>query len=130
MIKKTLSTLCLSAIITLSSGVVGAADLEQNMKTLGKNYKAFNQANTQQEALTALNNMQVAAVDAKTATPHSLHGLAKTDAKVQGYQAELDKLIAGIQESKTLVQDNKLAEAKVAGKKLAEIKDEGHQLYK
>lgn len=114
----------------ISSNLAFAADLQQNMQILAKNYKAFNQTNSEKEALIALENMQVAAQNAKQKIPNTLHGLPETDIKVKGYQAKLDQLLVGIEESKALVQANKLAEAKVAGKQLVEIKNQGHALYK
>lgn len=114
----------------ISSNLAFAADLQQNMQILAKNYKAFNQTNSEKEALIALENMQVAAQNAKQKIPNTLHGLPETDIKVKGYQAKLDQLLVGIEESKALVQANKLAEAKIAGKQLVEIKNQGHALYK
>ena len=114
----------------ISSNLAFAADLQQNMQILAKNYKAFNQTNSEKEALIALENMQVAAQNVKQEIPNTLHGLPETDIKVKGYQAKLDQLLVGIEESKALVQANKLAEAKIAGKQLVEIKNQGHALYK
>lgn len=114
----------------ISSNLAFAADLQQNMQILAKNYKAFNQTNSEKEALIALENMQVAAQNAKQEIPNTLHGLPETDIKVKGYQARLDQLLVGIEEGKALVQANKLAEAKVTGKQLVEIKNQGHTLYK
>ena len=114
----------------ISSNLAFAANLQQNMQILAKNYKAFNQTNSEKEALVALENMQVAAQDAKQEIPNRLNGLPETDIKVKGYQAKLDQLLVGIEESKALVQAHKLAEAKVAAKQLVEIKNQGHALYK
>ena len=114
----------------ISSNLAFAADLQQNMQILAKNYKAFNQTNSEKDALIALENMQVAAQNVKQEIPNTLHGLPETDIKVKGYQAKLDQLLVGIEESKALVQANKLAEAKIAGKQLVEIKNQGHALYK
>lgn len=64
MIKKTLATMMLVSTVAISS-MSFAASLEDNMKTLGKSYKAFNQTNNAAEANKALDNMRAAATDAK-----------------------------------------------------------------
>lgn len=47
------------------SSPVFAGGLSDDMKVLGKNYKAFNQAENPQAATAALNNMRAAAVHSK-----------------------------------------------------------------
>ena len=55
MIKKTLATALMLSCFSLSSPVF-AGGLSDDMKALGKNYKAFNQAENPQAATAALNN--------------------------------------------------------------------------
>ena len=57
MIKKTLATALMLSCFCLSSTVF-AGGLSDDMKVLGKNYKAFNQAENPQAATAALNNMR------------------------------------------------------------------------
>ena len=64
MIKKTLATVIMLSSFAFSSTVM-AAGLSDDMKALGKNYKAFNQAENPQAATMALNNMRTAAVHSK-----------------------------------------------------------------
>ena len=93
-------------------------------KALGKNYKAFNQAENPQAATTALNNMRTAAVHSKQ---YKL--AANTADKVATSSALFDQIIVEIDKAKVLVQAGKLDEAKKQGKKIAELRDQGHKNY-
>ena len=123
MIKKTLATVMLVSAFTMSS-MSFAADLEQNMKTLGKNYKAFNQTSNAAEANKALDNMGAAATDAKKV---KLRGSG--DASARTSTQLFDQLIAQIDKTQALVKGGHLDHAKMEGKKIAEIRDQGHKLY-
>ena len=122
MIKKTLATaLFCSALSFISFSF--ADTLEHNMQALGKNFKAFNKAQNQQDALQALDKMKAAAVDAK-------HVKLKTkDAKAPSSDALFDQLATEIDKTRALVQAGQLEQAKVEGKKIAAIKDQGHSIY-
>jgi soluble cytochrome b562 len=90
-----------------------AAGLSDDMKALGKNYKAFNQAENPQAATTALNNMRNAATHSKQ------YKLAvNTTDKVPTSTALFDQIIVEIDKAKVLVQAGKLDEAKNRAKKL------------
>ncbi|WP_089605640.1 cytochrome b562 [Acinetobacter piscicola] len=123
MIKKTLATVMLVSAFTLSS-MSFAADLEQNMKTLAKNYKAFNQTTNAADANKALDNMRAAATDAKKV---KLKG--RGDASAPTSTQLFDQLIAQIDKTQALVKGGHLDHAKMEGKKLADIRDQGHKLY-
>ena len=125
MIKHTVTALMLTATLTISS-LSFAANFEQNMQLLGKNYKAFNQATNSTEALKALENMRIAALEAKQAKlmPQSGQSAQPTST------ALFDKLVTGIDQTKLLVQAGKLDEAKIEGKKLGQIRDLGHKIYR
>ena len=101
-----------------------AADLEQNMKTLGKNYKAFNQTTNAADANKALDNMRAAATDAKKV---KLKG--RGDASAPTSTQLFDQLIAQIDKTQALVKGGHLDHAKMEGKKIAEIRDQGHKIY-
>ena len=122
MIKKTLATVMLSVTLSFSS-LSFAAELEQNMNTLAKNFKVFNKADNQIDALKALDNMKAAALDAKQVK------LKNQDAKAPTSDALYDQLLAEIDKIRLLVQDGKLDQAKVEGKKIAAVKDQGHAVY-
>ena len=123
MIKKTLATVMLVSAFTMSS-MSFAADLEQNMKTLGKNYKAFNQTTNAADANKALDNMRAAATDAKKV---KLTG--RGDASAPTSTQLFDQLIAQIDKTQALVKGGHLDHAKMEGKKIAEIRDQGHKIY-
>lgn len=123
MIKKTLATMMLVSAFTVSS-MSFAADLEQNMKTLAKNYKAFNQTTNAAEANKALDNMRAAATDAKKVKLKG-RGDASAPTSTQLY----DQLIAQIDKTQALVKGGHLDHAKMEGKKLADIRDQGHKIY-
>ncbi|AYO55635.1 cytochrome b562 [Acinetobacter wuhouensis] len=123
MIKKTLATMMLVSTVAISS-MSFAASLEDNMKTLGKNYKVFNQTNNAAEANKALDNMRAAATDAKKVKLKG-RGDAKAPTSTQLY----DQLIAQIDKTQAVVKAGHLDHAKMEGKKIAEIRDQGHKIY-
>jgi len=101
-----------------------AAGLEDDMKTLGKNYKAFNQAATPQAATAALDNMRTAATHSKQ------YKLApNTTEKVPASTALFDQIIVEIDKAKLLVQAGKLiATAAVADYRVAQVAE--HKIKK
>ncbi len=106
------------------SSMTFAATLQQNMQALGKNYKAFNQTNNAAEANKALDNMRAAATDAKKVKLKG-RGDASAPTSTQLY----DQLIAQIDKTQALVKGGHLDHAKMEGKKIAEIRDQGHKIY-
>lgn len=122
MIKTTLATVMLSAALSFSS-LSFAGTLHQNMMTLGKNFKVFNKADNQNDALKALDNMKAAALDAKKVE------LKTNEAKAPSSDALFDQLLAEIDKTRALVQAGQLDQAKVEGKKIALVKDQGHAVY-
>ena len=122
MIKKT----CITAILTSSlflSSFSFAASLEHNMETLAKNYKAFNKAENSVDASKALDNMRVAAVDSKKVK------LKTQDKKAVTSDALYDQIVTQIDKTKGFVTAGQLEQAKVEGKKIAAIRDQGHHIY-
>ena len=123
MIKNTLATVIMFSSLALSRTVM-AAGLHDDMKALGKNYKAFNQAENPQAATAALNNMRAAAVHSKQ------YKLASHSAeKVPTSTALFEQIIVEIDKAKALVQAGKLDEAKKQAKKIADLRDQGHKHY-
>ncbi|WP_339352675.1 cytochrome b562 [Acinetobacter beijerinckii] len=123
MIKKTLATVIMLSSFAFTSHVM-AAGLSDDMKVLGKNYKAFNQSDNPQAATTALNNMRAAATHSRQ------YKLApNTTEKVSTSTGLFDQIIVEIDKAKLLVQAGKLDEAKKQGKKIAELRDQGHKYY-
>lgn len=123
MIKKTLATIFLTSTFVMSS-MSFAANLEDNMKTLAKNYKAFNQTSNAAEANKALDNMRAAATDAKKVKLKG-HGDAQAPTSSQLFE----QIIAEIDKTQALVKSGHLDHAKIEGKKIATIRDQGHKLY-
>lgn len=122
MLKKTLATVTLAVALSISS-LSFAAKLEQNMNTLAKKFKMFNKAENQNDAMKALNQMKAAALDAKRVK------LKNHDASAPTSDALYDQLLAEIEKTRLLVQDGKLDQAKVEGKKIAAVKQQGHAVY-
>ena len=122
MIKKTFITAILSSSLFLSSFSF-AASLEHNMETLEKNYKAFNKAENSVDASKALDNMRVAAVDSKKVK------LKTQDKKAVTSDALYDQIVTQIDKTKGFVTAGQLEQAKVEGKKIAAIRDQGHHIY-
>ncbi len=107
-----------------------AAPLEDAMKFLAKNSKAFEKAQTVELAQTALDEMVKATQLAKQNKPKKLKNLAETDAKIIAYEAQFNLLLNEIQHAQKLVQENKLDEAKQVSSKFDEIKKQGHKAYR
>ncbi|MGE8560561.1 MAG: cytochrome b562 [Acinetobacter sp.] len=122
MIKKTLTTGMLSVALSFSS-LSFAGELGQSMSTLAKNFKMFNKAENQSDALKALDHMKAAALDAKKVK------LKAHDAKAPPSDALFDQLVAEIDKTRILVQAGQLDQAKVEGKKIALVKEQGHAVY-
>lgn len=122
MIKKTLATVIFSTALSFSS-LSFAGNLHHNMEVLGKNFQVFNKTDNQKDALKALDNMKVAALDSKKVK------LKTTDVKAPTSDALFDQLAAQIDKTRALVQAGKLDQAKVEGKKIAAIKAQGHAIY-
>ena len=107
-----------------------AAPLEDAMKSLAKNSKAFEKAKTVELAQTALDGMAKATQLAKQNKPKKLKNLAETDVKIIAYEAQFNLLLNEIQHAQKLVQENKLDEAKQVSRKFDEIKKQGHKAYR
>ena len=122
MIKNTLATVMLSVTLSFSS-LSFAGKLEQNMGTLAKNFKVFNKADNQTDALKALDHMKAAALEAKKVK------LKAHDTKAPPSDALFDQLVTEIDKTRILVQAGQLDQAKVEGKKIALVKDQGHAVY-
>ncbi|OTG94635.1 MULTISPECIES: cytochrome b562 [Acinetobacter] len=122
MIKKTLATVVVSIALSFSS-LSFAGKLGQNMDTLAKNFQVFNKTDNQNDALKALDNMKVAALDAKKIK------LKTSDAKAPTSDVLYDQLVLEIDKTRMLVQAGKLDQAKVQGKKIAAVKAQGHAIY-
>ena len=122
MIKKTLATVIFSALLSFSS-MSFAETLKNNMQALGKNFKAFNKANNQQDAQKALDQMKLAALDAKKVK------LKTNDAKAPSSDALFDQLVIEIDKTSAFVKAGQLDRAKVQSKNIAAVKDQGHAIY-
>ena len=107
-----------------------AAPLEDAMKSLAKNSKVFEKAQTVELAQTALDGMAKATQLAKQDKPKKLKSLAETDVKIIAYEAQFTLLLNEIQHAQKLVQENKLDEAKQVSSKFDEIKKQGHKAYR
>jgi len=68
--------------------------------------------------------MRVAAIDAKKV---KLKGRGEANAPTSTQL--FDQLIAEIDKTQTLIKGGHLDDAKIEGKKIAEIRDQGHKLY-
>lgn len=122
MIKKALATAMFSALISFSS-LSFAETLEHNMQALGKNFKAFNKAENPKEAQKALDQMKLATLDAKKVK------LKTKDLKAPSSDTLFDQLVIEIDKTSALVKAGQLDRAKLQGKNIAAVKDQGHSIY-
>lgn len=120
----------LFSVTCLFMSATQAAPLEDAMKSLAKNSKAFEKAQTVELAQTALNEMTKAAELAKLNKPKKLKNLVDTDAKVIGYEEKFNQLLNEIEHAQHLLHENKLSEAKQVSEKFEEIKKQGHKTYR
>ena len=122
MIKKALATAMFSALISFSS-LSFAETLEHNMQALGKNFKAFNKAENPKDAQKALDQMKLAALDAKKVK------LKTKDLKAPSSDTLFDQLVIEIDKTSALVKAGQLDRAKLQSKNIAAVKDQGHSIY-
>lgn len=122
MIKKALATAMFSALVSFSS-LSFAETLEHNMQALGKNFKAFNKAENPKDAQKALDQMKLAALDAKKVK------LKTKDLKAPSSDTLFDQLVIEIDKTSALVKAGQLDRAKLQSKNIAAVKDQGHSIY-
>lgn len=120
--------LCLS--LTVSSVTVQANEVNMYMGAITMSYARFNAAQTVADARKALANMRTAAVAARSQKPSALAKAPTNNPKLKVYQSEIDRLIAEIDKTGKLVNAGKLAEAKTEGRKILQLRDEGHAAMK
>lgn len=120
----------LSSALLFSGIAQAATPLEDAMKSLAKNSKAFEKAETVELAQTALNEMAKATQLAKQNKPKKLIKLAETDKKVIEYEDSFNHLSSEIEHAQHLLHENKLDEAKQMSEKFDAIKKQGHKAFR
>lgn len=118
----------LMSIMSLTASQVYASPLAQEMKTMSIQLKAFDKAKNANQALSALDEFQVAANKAKVQTPHKLN--VENIDELQAYQALFDDLNTEIEQAKKLVKVGQITEAKKLIKNMKKIASEGHRQYR
>lgn len=129
MLLKPVKVLILAASL-VACGVAAAAELEDDMDALAKNYGLFTKAQTAQAAVTALEEMHKAATDAKSGVPVKLEDEPADSPKLKEFQAGIQSLIVEIDKAKTLAQAGKLEEAKAEAAKMKDIRDVNHKKFR
>ncbi len=107
-----------------------AADLGGDMMIFAQGLNVLSTSNDGAAMHQALVNMRQAAKDAKTATPPSLAGSAPDSPAMKGWRQAFDHLLAQFDTTDRLVQQGKLAEAKVSAQQIANIRNENHRKYR
>lgn len=125
--KKFLSAGILLLSLILSVMTVQANGVNVYMSAINMSYARFNSAQTVADASKALASMRAAAVAAKAKKPFGLENAAPNNPKLRAYYAEMDKLIAEIDKTNNLVKAGKMVQAKAEGKKILQLRDEGHK---
>ncbi|WP_239326506.1 cytochrome b562 [Snodgrassella gandavensis] len=128
--KRFLSTGILLLSLVLSAVTVQANEVNMYMSAITMSYARFNAAQTVADASKALASMRTAAVAARAQKPYGLTNAAANNPKLRVYQSEMDKLIAEIDKTSKLVKAGKMAQAKTEGKKILQLRDEGHAAMK
>lgn len=118
----------LMSIMSLTASQVYASPLAQEMKTMSIQLKAFDKAKNANQALSALNEFQVAVNKAKVQTPHKLN--VENADELQAYQALFDDLNTEIEQAKKLVKVGQITKAKKLIKNMKKIAGEGHSQYR
>lgn len=106
------------------------AEVCDSMDNMMMSYAAFNRAANATEASKALTQMRAAAVEAKAGIPMHLEDEPQNSPKRQLYQQEMDKLIIQIDKTKALAAKGDMVQAKAEGKKLMQLRNEGHKLFR
>ena len=129
MIKRLYLIMILLFVVGLNQTVI-AAGLKQPMQELNVAYKAFNEAQNNQDASKALTAMYNATLVSKKHLPSQLAQLRADDEQIKVYRLMLDMLLVDIDEAKKLVDANRLLDAKKNLGKIDAIKNQGHQKFK
>ena len=108
-----------------------AAELEQDMMTLAKNYQTFKKTSNQKDAINALTTMQQAALDAKKSVPMKLIGQPNNSPQIQDYHKGLDSLLLELNQTLTLVKAGQLQQAQAQEiPKIDAIQKENHKKFR
>lgn len=120
----------LVAVSLMTCGMVVAAELEDDMDALAKNYGLFTKAQTADAAIAALEQMHKAATDAKSGVPVKLEDEPANSPKLKEFQAGIQDLIAEIDKATVLAKAGKLDEAKAEAAKMKETRDVNHKKFR
>lgn len=126
----TLAALPLILVLATTALPACAASVAESMDDMMLDYAAFNRAKTPAEATKALTKMRADTVAASAAKPARLSNEADNSPKLQAYRAEMNKLIVQIDKTRALAQAGQMEQARSEGKKLMDMRREGHTLFR
>lgn len=122
------SLIAFSAATMLMASTAFASPLEQYMEAMNKNLVTFSKAKTNAEALTALNNIKIAANQAKTTYPRKVK--ATNAAQVKAYQSYYTLLNQQIDQATALVKANRLQDAQKYVVNIRQTEKSAHQKFR
>ncbi|MFC0180880.1 cytochrome b562 [Thorsellia kenyensis] len=123
--RKSLLAIITAAIMSLS--FTASADLTTHMQSLAKQFQIVNTTEDSAEFIAALDAMRTDAQAASEILPGSL---TENSEEVKNYKQGYNDLIAAIDAAAELAKAGKMAEAKVAAEKIAEVRNTNHKQFR